>query len=1256
MSLHNFNSANRSWQIYTNTLSSINGDNLIMTPYDGQNLALEVSGNNNIIIKKGIVSYNLSNLITLRTIFIASIFDASFTNINITRNLNPLNVLSNINNVANYGTSTLVDNPIYNIHRYNSSSTFTPAYNITVEVLIVGGGGGGGASLGGGGGGGGVVYLPAVRVTAGTNYSIVVGNSVPSGTKGQDSTAFTAIAAGGGTSGSYPSGNGTAGGNGGGAAANDTNNIPLNKGGTSTGNSLGPNSGFIYGNRGGNMTVSRYGNPTRAAGGGGAGDQSIDTCSNIINTSQIGAGSGGVGIKSDILGTMYYWGGGGGGAAWDNQVGGWGGLGGGGGGAGNAGGGTGGGSAVTSGSNGSLGSNSVGGAGGANTGGGGGGGNYSSGLGGAGGSGIVVIRYPKNINPSLGSANKRWGNAYIQDLSVNNISISGTISVSGTISNVRQIIPQLINNTDTNLGTNSNTWQKAFIRELNNVQTINGSSLPTGQTGQTGQTGPTGPRGPIGSGGTLINDISNVTSNLRINANQRIYQSICGEPIYEMTTTYMSWQDHNAAALSQGKTLAVILNAEQNERVRSISNASVYIGALRRAQLNTTGKTSAEWKWVNGDKWSYTNFAGGEPNGSNEVYVNMYSNGTWNDTDGTYPHRAVYMYYVEDPSWNALNGYYGLAKDAYPSLNPYSGGVKAVQNWRVPTQSIDNNPHFCVCWSPELGIFVSVSHSGTANKVMYSTNGINWIGVSQGVPSASWRSVCWSPLLRRFAAIAYNGQCMYSSSGTLWVESTQPAGGAGWQNAICWSQELGIFLAVSDYQNAVTTSKDGIIWTNTNLPFAGNWNTVCWSRELKLFAAVAFTGANRIMISNNGITWSVIPVDSTLLNQWMSVCWSKELGLFVAIAESGTNRIMTSNNGTTWRAIFIPFTENWYGVCWSSELRIFVAVSHSNGSIMTSNNGLDWSFMCTTNTTNVRGLCWSPELGIFAIVGVQTSSSSLKARPPTSYNVFDSSYNSIDETGKWTFNNVLIRQPLVIGTTTYTSDDRLKHNEIIINNGLDIIDQLTPKFYQKTLAMLDASYSGDLSNYAWSYEAGLIAQELLQISDLSFTVGGGDYYEQTYNLITPKNNINFNKNTSNSYYDVSNSYYDVSNSYYDVSYNYYDASNSYYDVSNSYYDASYNYYDASNSYYDASNSYYDASNSYYEISNSYYDASNSYYEISNILIQRPYNVNYNSIFVYGVAAIKELHQKIKTQEININNRQAIIDRLIIRIQALEANS
>ena len=57
----------------------------------------------------------------------------------------------------------------------NDTNRQMPPYAYPVQVLVVGGGGGGGFGGAGGGGGGGVSYSPAVAVTAGVTYSVVVG-------------------------------------------------------------------------------------------------------------------------------------------------------------------------------------------------------------------------------------------------------------------------------------------------------------------------------------------------------------------------------------------------------------------------------------------------------------------------------------------------------------------------------------------------------------------------------------------------------------------------------------------------------------------------------------------------------------------------------------------------------------------------------------------------------------------------------------------------------------------------------------------------------------------------------------------------------------------------------------------------------------------------------------------------------------------------------------------------------------------------
>jgi len=77
----------------------------------------------------------------------------------------------------------------------------------------------------------------------------------------------------------------------------------------------------------------------------------------------------------------------------------------------------------------------------------------------------------------------------------------------------------------------------------------------------------------------------------------------------------------------------------------------------------------------------------------------------------------------------------------------------------------------------------------------------------------------------------------------------------------------------------------------------------------------------------------------------------------------------------------------------------------------------------------LNGVVWSAEFDIFVIVtngGVYTSS--LKNRPPSNNNLFDSEFNSINESGEWTSKaltttgNALIGGSLFLGDTNLTED------------------------------------------------------------------------------------------------------------------------------------------------------------------------------------------------------------------------------------------
>lgn len=248
------------------------------------------------------------------------------------------------------------------------SEGYTPG---TVEYLVVGAGGSGGNHLGAGGGAGGFVSGEIV-LTAGEHLASVGagGFSVTgyqAGVDGQDSQFSSIIAAGGGGGGAVssiglallPNSGGS-----GGGATKTSGSTALILGGLGT-----PGQG----NKGGD-TINAALATSAGSGGGGAGSAGSAAANNV-------GGSGGNGLASNITGVSIFYSGGGGGAA--------------------ASGGTAGGGGSGGGGSGGLGASSAGSV--INNTGGGGGGGYdgTTSASGAGGDGIVVVRYPIEINGTV---------------------------------------------------------------------------------------------------------------------------------------------------------------------------------------------------------------------------------------------------------------------------------------------------------------------------------------------------------------------------------------------------------------------------------------------------------------------------------------------------------------------------------------------------------------------------------------------------------------------------------------------------------------------------------------------------------------------------------------------------------------------------------------------------------------------------------------------------------------------------------------
>ncbi len=386
----------------------------------------------------------------------------------------------------------------------------------------------------------------------------------------------------------------------------------------------------------------------------------------------------------------------------------------------------------------------------------------------------------------------------------------------------------------------------------------------------------------------------------------------------------------------------------------------------------------------------------------------------------------------------------------------------------------NTNTWYAIAWSPQLGLFCSVSQSGTGNRVMTSPDGITWTTRTSAADN-QWLNIIWISELFLFVAISTNGtgnRVMTSPNGITWTTRTSAADNSWY--GITWSPELKLIVVVgsSGSGNRIMTSPDGITWTTRTSPSDIQWRAVAWSSELGLFAAVSASGINnRIMTSIDGINWTIRTSPADIA--WRSVVWSPQLRIFCACAdEATTNSIMTSPDGINWTLQTTP-SQQLHNVIWCPEIRTFVAVARTgtNNRILTSYDGITWTNRTTPVDKNWLWSAWSGELGIFVSVSFDaTTQCVMRSQSMYAYNpYFDSIRGNLAVDSNVLFVNsisgnvgILTSTPRgnleVVGNAAKTgggnwstsSDARVKEyiQDANIDRSYEIVKNLDLKYYQ----------------------------------------------------------------------------------------------------------------------------------------------------------------------------------------------------------------
>ncbi len=290
------------------------------------------------------------------------------------------------------------------------------------------------------------------------------------------------------------------------------------------------------------------------------------------------------------------------------------------------------------------------------------------------------------------------------------------------------------------------------------------------------------------------------------------------------------------------------------------------------------------------------------------------------------------------------------------------------------------------------GKFVAVAANGT-NRVMYSTNGINWTAAT-AAEASSWRSVTYGD--GKFVAVASGGtnRVMYSTNGINWTAATATEA-ESWRSVTYGD---GKFVAVnSDGTNRVMYSTNGINWTAATAAEASGWYAVTYGDGK--FVAVAYEGTNRVMYSTNGINWTA--ATATEANPWRSVTYGD--GKFVAIAEEGTNRVMYSTNGIAWATSSAAEANAWYAVTYGDGKFVAVAVNGTNRVMYASESSLVGVTELTFDSPN-------PDLQYFQ-VGDVVDTSGTKI---TSINI--STNKMTTDGGTWVIGETIVSSSNVSGT------------------------------------------------------------------------------------------------------------------------------------------------------------------------------------------------------------------------------------------------
>jgi hypothetical protein len=341
---------------------------------------------------------------------------------------------------------------------------------------------------------------------------------------------------------------------------------------------------------------------------------------------------------------------------------------------------------------------------------------------------------------SLGSTGKIWSNAYINDVSINNnLQVTGNVYISGNLEASNIYTKSTIDASFANLYTIDhidNSFQNVYTRgaidnSFQNVYTRGYIDLSFANVYTRGLIDTSFQN--VYTRGLIDTSFANVYTRGAIDQS---FANVYTRGHIDLSFANVYTRGHIDQSFANVYTRGYIDQSFANVYTRGVIDTS-FTNVYTRIQVDNSFVTK---RVVELSLNALPTSSGGGGSSSSIVLTsisndlvplttNTYNLGSttryWNNAyiNNLRVSNRVYQEISGDISWSAVNGYYGLAKDAYPALNPSSSGALAVSSWN--TTVIQNCDWTSICWSPKLRLFAAVAKHGE-NRVMISNNGINW--------------------------------------------------------------------------------------------------------------------------------------------------------------------------------------------------------------------------------------------------------------------------------------------------------------------------------------------------------------------------------------------------------------------------------------------------------------------------------------------------------------------------------------------------